>query len=383
MSRQPRWALCILLLSFAATPGSARAGTFVMTGVSANIVTSSYGYIGVRVVGTAQYMGTVDFGDVDYQINTELNDNQDGGSLDNWSMPDAEGGGLTGSGIDPNMTITCSGSCSAYANLYRESCPATYNYKGHGAVTIYHPFLPEIDTMDTGLHLVGCFTYTPPDGGGGGGGGRVGGCSGTVVGATTTTSLVDGSLLDKRPGTYPLSRRDVQGHVRYLLDDWAVLSASPAARGGQVVETLNASSAGFAKAAAAGLRAGLPMSSTGPVLVVEAPVHPKNTRWIPTPEVALRGGAFADGSAFQELAVRADFDASGTLVEVEPIYPVAGVPEALLAELRSRLTMVYQGDKRHRAISFMVLDLGDRVKIRSSVTILPQCCCGTDEPFCV
>ena len=383
MRRRMPWILALALVELGSSAGSLQAGMFMMTSVTAATVTSTTGYIGVRVNGTAQYVGTVDTNDIDYQINTELNDNQDGGYLYNWSSPDAEGAGKTGHGIVSGMYISCTGSCAAYANLYRESCPVTYNYVGHGAVTIYHPIHPEIDTQDTAVYSVGCFTYTPPDGGGGGGGGRIGGCSGTVVGTTTTTSLVDGFLLDKRPGTYPLSRRDVQGHVKYLLDDWAVLSASPSARGGQVVETLNASSEGFAKAVAARLRVGLPASSTGPVLVVEAPVHPKNARWIPTPEVALRGGAFAGGSAFQELAVRADFDASGTLVEVDPIYPVTGVPEALLADLRSHLTMVYQGDKRHRAISFMVLDLGDRVKIRSSVTILPQCCCGTDEPFCV
>ncbi len=383
MKHRGRWMGCAILLVLGASTSRSEAGTFVMMSVDAATVVSSYGYMGVRVDGIAQYQGSVDSGDVDYQINTELNDNRDGGSLYNWSMPDAEGDGLTGHGITQGMYISCTGSCAAYSNLYRLNCPATYNYVGHGAVTVYHPFSSEISTKDTGVRLVGCFTPPPPppDGGGGwGGGGGV--CGSGAVTTATMASVNSGAMLAAVPGFSALTRRDVQGHMRYLLEDWAVLSVTPAEDDAPTIKVLNASSPPFGDAAAARLRAQATKAS-GTVLVVESAEHPRNSRWIPTPRARMVGPSFSGGAPGEELVVRADFTDSGRLGRLDVLHSTEPVPGPLVDQIKQHLEMVYQSPKRHRAIAFVILRLGDSVAIRSSVTVVPLCCCGSEGNFCV
>lgn len=325
------------------------------------------------------YVGTLDRGDQSYQINTLLNNNRDGDSLSNWSAPDDEGGGLTGSGITSGMVIQRNGPpCAAYGNLYREYCPTTYNYRGRGAVTIYHQFTPEIDTQDTFTYLVEC--ATPPDGGGGGGGGGgVDPCGSGTSTVNTTSSIGTGELLSNEPGSYTLDRRDRQGHMRYLLEEWAVLSVSPGPGRSASVETVNASSARFARAAAAQVRARRASELEDVVLVVEGVDHPRNERWVPTPEVRLRDAPSVDGFQGHDLVLRADFAKTGELVELQVIYADGPVSDDLLAEVSERLELVYADSRRHRAIAFVTLDLDGSVTLRSGRVVLPLCCCYTDE----
>lgn len=355
---------------------AAQAGTFEMQNVSAVTTTSTYGYIGVEVRGSARYTGALDGNDVHYQINTLLNHNRDGGSLSNWSAPDAEGASLTGHGIVEGMIITCTGSCAAYANLYRENCPTTYNYVGRGAVAIYHQFSPEIDTMDTAVYLVSC--YTPPDGGGGGGGGGSDPCGPGTATVTTASSIETGALLNRGPGAYPLDRRDTQGRTRYLLEEWAVLSVAPGVGNAPTVGVLNASSQRFAGRAAANLRRAAAQNEHGTLLVVEGVDHPRNERYIPPPDVIFHGAANPE-SRGQDLVVRADFARTGELLDLQVLYADREVSEDLLAVLWEGLEISYADSRRHRAIAFGTFDLGERVTVRSSQTILPLCCCYTDE----
>lgn len=371
-----------LLLSVAALGAAAsapvEAGTFEIVDVSPVTTTSQTWYQGVETQATARYFGSHDANDDGYLIQTFMNDSL-GGDLNDWNNPDHFGDGRSGSGIYEGMILSCTGSCAAYANFYREACPETYNYKGKAGVTIYHQFNPEIDIDYSGVYTVGC--YTPPDGGGGGGGGGVDGCGTAGYGSTMATgiSVETGETLSHGPGTHPLTRQDVQDRMRYLLEEWAVFSVTPGSRGTHEVEPLNSSSQQFAASEAARLKSEMRPKEAGTILVVEGLDHPRNERHIPTPEVRIAGEPFAGGSPEQEMVLRADFDASGDLADLDVIHTTGAVPEELLADLRSRLTLAYEGPSRHRAIAFVVLDLGDSLAIRSSHTVLPLCCCYTDE----
>lgn len=375
-----RWQsiLFALLLPVVISP-SADAGQFFMEDVTAAIVESTNGYLAIEVRGSARYIGTVDPGDQSYQINTLLNNNRDGDSLGNWSAPDDEGGGLTGSGITEGMTLHCNGPpCAAYGNLYRQYCPTTYNYRGRGAVTIYHQYTPEIDTKDTSTHLVDC--YTPPDGGGGGGGGGgVDPCGSSTATVSTTSSISTGELLSNEPGSYTLDRRDQQGHMRYLLEEWAVVSVSPGPGRSVAVETVNASSPRFARAAAAQVRAGRSPASADVVLVIEGVDHPRDERWMPTPGVRLRNAPSVEGFQGHDLVLRADFAKSGEVVDLQVIHTDGPVSDDLLAEVSESLELIYADSRRHRAIAFVTLDLDGSVTLRSGRVVLPLCCCYTDE----
>lgn len=376
-----RWQIVLfaLLLPIVSSP-SADAGQFFMEDVAAVIVESNYGYMAIEVRGSARYIGTLDAGDQSYQINTLLNNNRDGDSLSNWSAPDDEGGGLTGSGITEGMIIHCNGPpCAAYGNLYRENCPTTYNYRGRGAVVVYHQFNPEIDTEDTFTYLVDCATPPYDGGGGGGGGGGVDPCGSSASTVSTTSSIGPGELLANEPGSYPLERRDRQGEMRYLLEEWAVFSVSPGPGRTVAVDPVNGSSPRFARAAAAQVRAGRPPASADVVLVVEGVDHPRNERHVPTPEVRLRGEPLVADAQGHDLVLRADFAKTGELVDLQVIYADGPVSDSLLTDVRERLELVYADSRRHRAIAFVTLDLEGSVTLRSGRVVLPLCCCYTDE----
>lgn len=367
--------LVVFIVALVVGAQSIQAGTFEVTDVFP--ITSSQTYhLGVEMRATARYIGTLDPNDNGYLIQTFINDNRSGG-LDDWNNPDHWGDGKSGTGIFAGMILTCSGSCAAYANLWRLQCPQTYNYKGKGGVVIYHQFSPEIDIDYSAVYLVDCYAPQPPPPRRGEGDDDDGcGPGGATV--TTMTSIETGATLSEGSGTYSLNRRDVQDEIRYLLEEWTVVSLVLGSEGSSVVETLKSSSDEFGSAVAARFRDMPAPESAGTVLVVEGVDHPRNSRHVPTPSVRLRG-RFAGGSPGQELVVRADFARRGNLVELQVIHSTEPVAEELLAELRNRLMVVNQGPGRHRTVSFVILDLGDPVTIRSSQAILPLCCCYTDE----
>ncbi len=222
----------------------------------------------------------------------------------------------------------------------------------------------------------------PIDTSGGGGGGGVGGCSATST-TLTVTSVESGATVRRSEGTYSLRRRDSQEHVRFLLDDWAVVSYLPAPGGAPIVDLLASSSPTFAAAALESVRSGGSLASPQRLLVVEAPVHPRNSRYIPTPSIRLLKAAHATELPSGELVVRADFAQSGRLTELKLLQSTLRDAAPALQELRRRLRVAYKTAKRHRVIAFLVVTTGDDLSLLSSQPVLPQCCCGTDEPFCV
>lgn len=268
------------LLAWVGAIAPVQAGTFVMQDVQAVTVESNYGYMAVEVRGSAMYVGPVDPGDQNWQINTLLNHNRDGDSLSNWSAPDDAGDGLTGFSIVENQVVRVSSQPrAAYGNLYRNNCPSTYNYKGRGAVAIYHNDSfgtnpPEIDTMDTATYLVGC--YTPGGGGGGGGGGGPDPCNESTSTTSTLSSIESGELLATDSGGYPLERQDIQGQTRFVLEEWAVVEVTPGKGRVPSVRVLEASSDPYGQRAAAKVRAGRAPVTDDTVLVVDGVTHPRN-----------------------------------------------------------------------------------------------------------
>lgn len=371
----------ILALLGVGTPASA--GTFVMRNVAAVVVESNYGYMVIEVRGSAVYQGTKDPGDNNWQINTLLNHNRDGDSLSNWSAPDAAGNGLTGFSIFEGQVVSVNSQPrAAYANLYRLNCPQTFNYRGRGAVTVYHNGGlgvggPEISTMDTFTSLVGC--YTPQGGGGGGGGGGVDPCNNSTSTTGTLSSIESGELLATDSGGYPLKRQDIQGQTRFALEEWAVVEVTPGNGHVPSVKTLNASSDPYGQMAAAKVRASHVPMTDDTVLVVDGVTHPRNGRHIPIPEVNLRAAPLPAAMQGHDLVVRADFSETGELTDLQVVHSDAEVSEELLEALREGLQISYQDSGRHRAIAFVTFDVDGTVTIRSSQVVLPQCCCYSDE----
>ena len=375
-----RWILAPLTaLLFFTSAQVVTAGTFFITDVSAVRQSESQYYVGVSVPAMAQYMGTLDRDDNGYLLQTFLNDAL-GGDLNDWNNPDSFGSGNSGSGIVEGQVLSCTGGCAAYMNIYKAVCPDDINYRGKGGVTIYHQFSPEIDLDYTYVYATGCY-YDPDFGGGDDEPGP--GCNSASLSATTSSTLTvidDATMLAAGPGTFVLSRQDHQDEMEYLLEEWAILQPSATSGPSRDVEVLNASSPGFATAAAARLRGRGADLPARPVLVLDSVNHPLNERFIPTPTVHLSGPlvqGIPPGAG--RAVVRADFSESGELGALDVFYASEAVPSKLLEDIKARVEIEYQTSGRHRAISFMVLGFGDGpVQVLDSQTVLPACCCSYD-----
>ncbi len=222
----------------------------------------------------------------------------------------------------------------------------------------------------------------PANPGDGGGGGGVGGCSATST-TMTVTSIESGVTVSRSKGSYVLRRKDDQDHVRFLLDDWAVVAYLPAPGGAPIVDLLGSSSPTFAADALETVRSGRAFSSPETLLVVEAPVHPRNSRYIPAPTIRLLAAKRASKLPAGEVVVRADFAKSGGLMDLKLLQSSLPDSRGVLDELQDRLQVGFQTEKHHRVIAFLVIETGDDMKLLASEPVLPQCCCGIEEPFCV
>lgn len=372
------------LFFFASLPPALPAGTFEIMSVSAVRKTETQYSVGVEVPAMAQYVGPVDPSDDGYLLQTFLNDAL-GGDLNDWNNPDSFGDGISGTGISEGQILSCSGSCAAFMYVPKPFCPDGNSYRGKAGVTIYHQFTPEIDIEYTYVYGTGCYTDTS---GGGGGGGGSPGCNSATLSTTTSSTLLsvdDGATLSSSTGHFTLARHDAQRGITYLLEEWAILRPGRGVGLSRDVDTLNASSPGFAAAAATRVRTSQLVLPDRPVLVLESVNHPLNDRYIPTPTVHL-AAASSQGTppGAGRVVVRADFAESGTLGALDVLYSSEPVPDQVLDEVRSRLEIHYQTAGRHRAVAFLVLGFGDGpVQELESQTVLPACCCGVNEAFCV
>lgn len=201
------------------------------------------------------------------------------------------------------------------------------------------------------------------------------GCTAEATDTETTAVSLEPTTLGGVDATtasvqYPLARSERRGDEVFVMDEWAVAS------GGDVVAS---SASEFAEAVATQNA----MTRSGEFLLVQEPVHVRNSRHVAKPRVrmartglppSLRG----DG---QLVVARLEFPPEGPADRVELLYSSASVDAALLEDLlRTRTGLVFASEKRHRAGAYVVLRLGRQLKVLQTLTVLPQCCCG--ETFC-
>jgi len=232
-------------------------------------------------------------------------------------------------------------------------------------------------------------------GGGGGGGGGVGGCSAGVAETATTSiamsdleQLANASSSAPRPARflhssfggpgvdYTLRRVEKRGGESFIMDEWAIVS------GGTVVAT---SDPAFGRAVIEQGGAG----GGDMRLVVQKPVHVRNARWVQEPGILVIG----DGTLPRPLrgtgavvTARLEFARNGRIDSAEILSSTVPIAEGVLESLLRRSVQLGFGDdgESHRAAAYVVVELTtDGLQLRNAVSALPQCCCGTDEPFCI
>lgn len=177
------------------------------------------------------------------------------------------------------------------------------------------------------------------------------------------------------------------GTLSFLMDEWAVLSYST--RAGEAspnVKVLGSSSPEFGASKSQDLdrgtqdrakRAGrAPVQGT--LLVVEAPVHPLNSRFATLPKLRFSDLNTPVGTEPIELVVRADFAADKSSPDGLQVLHTNGVVSADLVELlKERLEVERGAGTRHRVIVYARVRIdGTRVDASSLAMVMPKCCCG-------
>lgn len=176
------------------------------------------------------------------------------------------------------------------------------------------------------------------------------------------------------PLPYPLTRVRRNDKGRFVMDEWAVIlpeSDSRQTRG------LGSSSAAFRDAVDAHL--GAPPS--GASLVIQEPVHPLNSRWIPLPEIEISDTSLAAArrGGGEIVAVRAEAFGGRRLEDLQVLYASGPVDEAWLRRhLERRVSLRFASDQQHPTVVFLVLRIGEQLEALSALPVLVQCCC---DPF--
>lgn len=203
----------------------------------------------------------------------------------------------------------------------------------------------------------------------------------TVLGLAGRTS----AELTTLPSGFFTERRETVGNVKFIMEDWAVVRVAPESDRVRLLGLEGSSSALLAPRAAAVSARRASRSSGDPgqiALVVEAPVHPDNSRMIPTPGVELRAAALPYLGERITAAVRIDVGADREIREVKVLYGTGSLPAGidLAQHLRDNLQLQYQSAKQHRVIVYGIVDVeAGKVLLRENEVILPLCCCN---PIC-
>lgn len=264
----------------------------------------------------------------------------------------------------PIVTLSCAGICSRTFSC----CSARY-------------------CLDCSTCTYGCGWEACPLGGGGGGG-----CF-TAPNPNEqklfTIPLDGGDAPDLAPSSFGLHRVERStGTLSFLMDEWAVLSYST--RAGEAspnVKVLSSSSPEFGASKTQDLdrgtrdrakRAGR-TPSQGTVLVVEAPVHPLNSRFATLPELRFSDLNTSAVTEPIEFIVRADFAADKSSPDGLRVLHSNGVVPADLVELiKERLEVERGAGTRHRVIVFAKVKVdGTRLEASSLAMVMPKCCCGS------
>lgn len=223
------------------------------------------------------------------------------------------------------------------------------------------------------------------DGGGGGGGGGVSPCSAGTFETTTWSLAMDSEPVESASQTgYGLWRSVERPEGSFLMDEWAIVSW----RGAE--PTLKFSSTEEFKEIVRDHVSSYRPRGRGSdiVLVVEANDHPRNRRFIPTPVVQPIETVvdWPQRSNPGEFWFRAEVAETGEvdrllLLDSSDSFGATAVRSALKENLR----LQYADSRRHRAVVFGRAEVNrdGRLRVRDGFVALPQCCCGTNEAFCV
>jgi hypothetical protein len=189
--------------------------------------------------------------------------------------------------------------------------------------------------------------------------------------------------------SFVLNRMEAgENDVSFLMEEWAIIG--PSLRAGETkpkLKVLQASSPAFAAAKARDLELSAQISQKGnemvaaesgeTLLVVEAPVHPHNSRFAPTPTLELADTKVPPGMSPVDILIRADFSENEDSPRQLQVLQARGiVSQELMGLLKDRLKLDRKSMNRHRTIVFASVRIGDAVRLTNLTTVMPKCCCG-------
>jgi hypothetical protein len=371
------WALA-LGVGMLALAGAAHGGQFFVTTVWYSFYPPYSQSVRGWVAANARYQGTVDGNDNHVLLQTTACERPEGG------IEICDGGTNFGINVNgpffTNQVVTCNTTaCMGNRFASRPCCDVQTNtFRGKGGAAIYHQFSPDIDTLwgfPTDVLCKECDLGGPP-------------CGESSSAEMVVLPIFEepGVILREAPSlpaefVFP-SRSMIDGR-RYVMDQWALLSAMP----GEPRLRLAMASSPELEAA---LRRDDPGEAPPPpfysgagaaamALAVVAPVHPANERWIPTPEPRLDYARVEHGGRGR-LAIRALFGEDRSLKVLNVLYQEGSIVPETIAALRDDLTLHYFSERSHVAVVYAVIEVRESMEILRSVTVLPRCC-GEGPPF--
>lgn len=188
--------------------------------------------------------------------------------------------------------------------------------------------------------------------------------------------------------SFVLHRMEPGNNVSFLMEEWAIIEHS--FKPNEVkprIEILKASSPAFASAkskdlaqTAHGAQKRRSIGRRGfreTVLIVEAPVHPHNSRFAPAPALRFSESEVPPSIAPVQVLVRADFsEEDHALTGFQILHADGPIQEELPGFLRDRMELERESIRRHRTVVFALIELKDTIKLTTLATVLPKCCCG-------
>ena len=224
-------------------------------------------------------------------------------------------------------------------------------------------------------------------------GGGGGGCALVFQGPQETVAVnLDG---EPRPSALPkssvvLGRTEAgEDNITFQMEEWAVVRTLP--RPGEPepgLQVLKASSPAFASAVklsdpewgelAPSKRSWTEAAASGEtVLIVEAPVHPHNSRFAPKPTLELADTEVPPGLSPTRVLVRADFfEKEDSPRQVQVLHADGPAPQQLAELLKGRLSLDWKSMNHHRTIVFATITVGETLEVKNLATVMPKCCCG-------
>jgi hypothetical protein len=247
---------------------------------------------------------------------------------------------------------------------------------------------------DNATTLSGTPEYCSSNGGGGGGGG---GCA-LALGGPQEIFVV---RMDGEPVATALPKSSFvlngmeagDDKISYLMEEWAVIGT--ALQDGETAPRLTVLKASSPAFAAAKLReveltsllprekrsAAGSAEPAAPLLLVEAPIHPHNSRYAPKPGVKLSDNEVPAGMPAGSVLIRADFsEKDDATPRIQVLYADFPMSRELRDLFESRLELDRRSTMHHRTVVFATLTAGDVLELKPLVTVTPKCCCG--DWFC-